>query len=102
MVSDTYFRFLPTSIISSLLEFFAALFALAKLILLISPPTFDISSPIKSVRDIRVVQAISIIVFVLMTMVPSAVPTSILGKKVQRTALAIFIDVLQATSSLCR
>jgi hypothetical protein len=71
--------FLPTSIITSLLEFAVGFYAAIRLINHITSATYNVPNRISSVRDIRILQALALLFLDLVTLVPTAVATNVLG-----------------------
>jgi len=72
-------HFLPTSLISSLIYLSVEVYVAARAISLIAPPFLKVHHRFGGLRDSKVLKAISLIVFELLTLVPAARFTNILG-----------------------
>lgn len=83
--------FLPTSLITSLLEFALGFYAVIRLITLLTSENFNVPSSISSIRDIRIIQVLAFLFFILVTLVPSAVLTNILGDFIPFSIGSLFV-----------
>jgi hypothetical protein len=72
-------RFLPTSIVASLLEFSVAFYAVIRLVGRLTSVHYNVPGRTGSLRDIRILQTLAFVFLVLITLVPNAVATTILG-----------------------
>jgi hypothetical protein len=71
--------FLPTSIAASLVQFFLAFYAVVRLVSRLTSPEYNVPGRTSSLRDIRILQALAFTLLVLLTLVPMAVATDVLG-----------------------
>jgi hypothetical protein len=68
------------SLVSSLIFFGLEIYTLVRLIGLIFPQNTVLEHRVAAVKDIRVLRVLSLIFLELLTIVPSAIPTNILGE----------------------
>jgi hypothetical protein len=90
-LSHVVYSFLPTAIITSLLEFFLGFYAVIRLITRITSSTYNVPNTISSIRDIRIIQVLAFLFLVLATLVPTAVATNLLGDFLPFTFGSLFV-----------
>lgn len=72
--------FLPTSLVSSLIFFALELYAAIRILLFITPSFLQMKHRTGILKDSNLIRTISLIVFELLTIVPSAIFTRTLGE----------------------